>query len=152
MAASGRLLIPARLNYETDRDNPTKSDGIYTPTSHREIYQKISTDYQEIVSLTDLVKQGRPLPEAEVLLFYKVGMHTGIGASSRTLRAFARDPSRSQEFPDSTAFYESDTFLDSPISNAVRLRGEAEEYTPAQERQAIQKSILRLSTTGQSGI
>ena len=114
------------MNYETDRDNPTKSDGIYTPGTHREIYQKISADYQEIVALTNLINVGRPLPLAEIMLFYKVGMHTRIGASSRTLRGFARDPSRSEEFPDSAAFYESNTFLDSPISNAVRLRGEAD--------------------------
>ena len=78
------------------------------------------------------------------MLLYEVGMHTRIGASSRILRGFARDPSRSKGFPDSAAFYESDTFLDTPISNAVRLRGEAEEYTPAQQRQAIQKSVLRI--------
>ena len=71
-------------------------------------------------------------------------MHTRIGASSRILRGFARDPSRSKGFPDSAAFYESDTFLDTPISNTVRLRREAEEYTPAQQRQAIQKSTLRI--------
>ena len=132
------------MNYETDRDHPTKSDGIYTPGTHREIYQKISTDYQEIVALTNLINVGRPLPLAEIMLLYEVGMHTRIGASNRALRGFARDPSRSKEFPDSAAFYESDTFLDSPISNAVRLRGEAEEYTPAQQRQAIRKSILRI--------
>ena len=111
------------MNYETDRDNPTKSDGIYTPGTHREIYQKISTDYQEIVALTNLINVGRPLPLAEIMLLYEVGMHTRIG---RALRGFARDPSRSEEFPDSAAFHESDTFLDSPISNAVRLRGEAD--------------------------
>ena len=143
-AATGRFLIPAGLSYETDRDNPTKSDGIYTPVSHREIYQKISTDYQEIVALTDVVKQGRPLPEAEILLLYEAGMHTRIGTSSRTLRGFARDPRRSEEFPDSVAFYESATFLDSPVSNAIRLRGEAEEYTDAQRRQAVQKGLLRI--------
>ena len=71
-------------------------------------------------------------------------MHTRIGASSRILRGFAREPSRSKGFPDSAAFYESDTFLDTPISNTVRLRREAEEYTPAQQRQAIQKSTLRI--------
>ena len=78
------------------------------------------------------------------MLLYEVGIHTRIGASSRILRGFARDPSQSKGFPDSAAFYESDTFLDTPISNAVRLRGEAEEYTPAQQRQAIQKSVLRI--------
>ena len=141
---TGGLLIPAGLNYETNRDLPTKSDGIYTPVSHREIYQKISSDYQEIVALTNLINIGRPLPLAEIMLLYEAGMHTRIGNSSRTLRGFARDPRRGEEFPDSAAFYESATFLDSPISNAVRLRGEAEEYTPAQQRQAIQKSLLRI--------
>ena len=144
IASSGRLLIPAGLGYETDRDNPTKSDGIYTPVSHREIYQKISTDYQEIAALTNLVKQGLPLPDAEILLLYEAGMHTRIGTSSRTLRGFARDPRRSEEFPDSAAFYESATFLDSPISNAIRGRGDAENYTDAQRRQAIQKGLLRV--------
>ena len=143
-AATGRFLIPAGLSYETDRDLPTKSDGILTPVSHREIYQKISSDYQEIVALTDVVKQGRPLPAAEILLLYEAGMHTRIGTSSRTLRGFARDPRRSEEFPDSAAFYESATFLDSPISNAIRQRGEAENYTDAQRRQAIQKGLLRV--------
>ena len=142
--ATGRFLIPAGLSYETDRDLPTKSDGILTPVSHREIYQKISSDYQEIVALTNLVKQGRPLPAAEILLLYEAGMHTRIGTSSRTLRGFARDPRRSEEFPDSATFYESDTFLDSPISNAIRQRGEAENYTDAQRRQAIQKGLLRV--------
>ena len=142
--ATGRFLIPAGLSYETDRDLPTKSDGILTPVSHREIYQKISSDYQEIVALTNLINIGRPLPLAEIMLLYDAGTHTRIGNSSPTLRGFARDPRRSEEFPDSAAFYESDTFLDSRISNAVRLRGEAEEYTPAQQRQAIQKSLLRI--------
>ena len=141
---TGGLLIPAGLNYETNRDLPTKSDGIFTPISHREIYQKISSDYQEIVALTNLINIGRPLPLAEIMLLYEAGMHTRIGNSSRTLRGFARDPRRSEEFPDSAAFYDSGTFLDSPISNAVRLRGEAEGYTPAQQRQAIQKSLLRI--------
>ena len=139
---TGGLLIPAGLNAETS--GPTVSDGIYTPTTNREIYQKISSDYQEIVALTNLVNLGRPLPAAEIMLLYEVGMHSRIGNSSRTLRGFARDPRRAEEYPDSAAFYESTTFLDSPISNAIRQRGEAEEYTPAQRQQAIQKGVLRI--------
>ena len=138
----GGLLIPAGLVAETT--GPTKSDGIYTPTTNREIYQKIATDYQEISALTDLVKTGHALPVGEIMLLYEAGMHTLIGNSSRTLRGFARDPRRSEEFPDAAAFYESATFLDSPISNAIRQRGEAAEYTPAQRRQAIQKGLLRV--------
>ena len=44
--------------YETE--SPTKSDGYYTPTTHREIYQKISSDYQEIAALTNVIKDGKP--------------------------------------------------------------------------------------------
>ena len=139
---TGGLLIPAGLNAETS--GPTVSDGIYTPTTNREIYQKISSDYQEIVALTNLVNLGRPLPAAEIMLLYEVGMHSRIGPNSRTLRGFARDPRRAEEYPDSAAYYESTTFLDSPISNAIRQRGEAEEYTPAQRQQAIQKGVLRI--------
>ena len=139
---TGGLLIPAGLDAETS--GPTVSDGIYTPTTNREIYQKISSDYQEIVALTNLVNLGRPLPAAEIMLLYEVGMHSRIGNSSRTLRGFARDPRRAEEYPNSAAFYESTTFLDSPISNAIRQRGEAEEYTPAQRQQAIQKGVLRI--------
>ena len=74
-------------------------------------------------------------------------MHTRIGASNRALRGFARDPSRSKEFPDSAAFYESDTFLDSPISNAVRLRGEADgDFEPPQPvRDTVLRVLLRPS-------
>ncbi len=139
---AGGLFIPAGLTAETS--GPTKSDGIYTPTTNREIYQKISTDYQEIVTLTNLVKQGQPLPAAEIMLLYEAGTHTRIGPTSRTLRGFARGPGRSTEFPDSAAYYESDTFLDTPVSNAIRKRGAAEEYTPAQRRQAILKGIQRV--------
>ncbi len=140
--AAGGLFIPAGLTAETS--GPTKSDGIYTPTTNREIYQKISTDYQEIVALTNVVKQGQPLPAPEIMLLYEAGMHTRIDATSRTLRGFARDPGRSVEFPDSAAYYDSDTFLDTPVSNAIRKRGSAEEYTPAQQRQAILKGIQRI--------
>ena len=125
---TGGLLIPAGLNYETNRDLPTKSDGIFTPISHREIYQKISSDYQEIVALTNLINIGRPLPLAEIMLLYEAGMHTRIGNSSRTLRGFARDPRRSEEFPDSAAFYDSGTFLD---SGAFARRGRGIHSGPA---------------------
>ena len=95
------LTIPTGLSYETDRSVPTKSDDYYTPTSHREIYQKISTDYQEIAKLTNAIKEGKPLPAAEIWLLYEVGRHTRLGASSRTLRNFAAGPSGSNYFPDS---------------------------------------------------
>ena len=142
LGVTSGLLIPAGLVAETSGN--TKSDGIYTPVSNREIYMKISSDYQEIVALTDVVKSGQPLPAAEILLLYEAGMHSRIGSSSRTLRGFARDPRRSTEFPDAAAYYDSGTFLDSPISASIRGRGDAAEYTPAQRRQAIQKGLLRI--------
>ena len=43
---SSSIFIPVGQEYETE--SPTASDGYYTPTTHREIYQKISSDYKEI--------------------------------------------------------------------------------------------------------
>ena len=139
---SSSMFIPVGLPLETS--GPTKSDGYYYPTTNREHYQKIPSDYQEIAKLTNVIKEGEPLPAADIFLLYEVGMHTRIGVRSKTLRGFARDSERAKEYPDAFEFYESESFLDSPINNAIRKRGEAEEYSDAQRRQAINKSILRI--------
>ena len=136
------LNIPVGLQPATT--GPTKSDGIYTPTTNREIYQKISSDYQEIVALTNQVNDGKPLPAAEILLLYEAGKHTRIGTSSRSLRMWAREAARSQDFPDAVAFYKSATFLDDPVNDAIVGARTAEKYTPGQRRQAIQKGIQRI--------
>ena len=141
-AATGGRSIPTGLTPETS--GPTKSDGYYTPTTNREIYQKIATDYQEIVKLTNVIKEGNPLPAAEIWLLYEAGSHTRLGPQSRTLRSFATGATPATYFPDAVAFYDSTGFLDDPIENAVRGRGEAENYTDAQKRQAINKSLLRI--------
>ena len=139
---AGGLRIPTGLSPETS--GPTKSDGYYTATTNREIYQKISTDYQEILKLTNVIREGKPLPAAEIWLLYEAGSHTRLGPQSRTLRNFAVSSAPSTYFPDSAEFYGSDTFLDDPIENAVRGRREAENYTDAQKRQAIGKGALRV--------
>ena len=136
------LFIPVGQDPETE--GPTKSDGYYTPTTNREIYQKISSDYQEIAKLTNVINEGDPLPAADILLLYEVGSHTRIGNQSRTLRSFARSPRRATDFPDAADFYGSASFLDSPVSRAISGRGAAEEYTDAQRRQAINKGVLRI--------
>ena len=141
-AGTGGLMIPTGLGAETS--GPTKSDGYFNPTTNREIYQKISTDYQEILKLTNAVNEGNPLPAAEIWLLYETGPHTRLGPQSRTLRSFAAGSTPARIFPDAAAFYGSGTFLDSPIQNAVRMRGEAESYTDAQRRQAIGKGLLRV--------
>ena len=139
---SSSVFIPVAQEYETE--SPSKSDGYYTPTTHREIYQKISSDYQEIAALTNVINDGKPLPAAEILLMYEAGIHTRLGNQSRTLRSFARDPRRATDFPVAAEFYGSSNFLDSPVSRAISGRGEAEEYTDAQRRQAINKGVLRI--------
>jgi hypothetical protein len=140
--ASGGVLIPVGLAPVTS--GPTKSDGIYTPTTNREIYQKIATDYQEIVALTNQVNEGKPLPAAEILLLYEAGKHTRIGTSSRSLRMWAREAARTADFPDAVAFYNAATFLDTPVNDAIVKARTAENYTDAQRRQAIQKGIQRI--------
>ena len=139
---TGGLTIPTGLSYETD--GPTKSDGYFHPTTNREIYQKISSDYQEIAKLTNVIKEGNPLPAADILLMYEAGIHTRLGPQSRTLRSFAQDPRRAAYFPDAAEFYGSSTFLHNPVNNAIRGRGEAADYTDAQKRQAINKGVLRI--------
>jgi hypothetical protein len=141
-AETGGLTIPTNLRYETE--GPTKSDGYYTPTTNREIYQKISTDYQEIAKLTNVIREGKPFPAAEIWLLYEAGSHTRLGPQSRTLRSFAAGSTPSTYYPDSAEYYGSDTFLDDPIENVVRGRGEAADYSDAQRRQAINKGMLRI--------
>ena len=141
---SSSRLVQVNLPHESDRNVPSASDGYYYPTTNREHYQKISSDYKEIAKLTDVIKEGQSLPAADIWLLYEAGMHTRIGVRSKTLRNFARDPGRAEEYPLSTTFYDSGTFLDSPIRNAISQRGEAENYTDAQRRQAINQSLLRV--------
>ena len=136
------MYIPTGLT--PDYEGPTPSDGYYTATTDREIYAKISTDYQEIAKLTNQIKEGKELPAAEIWLVYETGPHTRLGNTSRTLRGFATGSSPSTYFPESAEFYGSAKFLDSPIQNAIRGRGEAENYTDAQKRQAINKGVLRI--------
>ena len=139
---AGGLMIPTGLSYETE--GPTASDGYYHPTTNREIYQKISTDYQAIAQLTNVISAGKPFPAAEIWLLYEAGSHTRLGAQSRTLRSFAAGTTPSTYFPESAEFYGSETFLDDPIENVIRGRGEAENYSDAQRRQAVNKGMLRI--------
>jgi len=140
-ATAGGLFIPAGLAPATS--GPTKSDGIYKPNTNREIYQKISTDYQEIVALTNQVNEGK-LPAAEILLLYEAGKHTRIGLQSRSLRVWAREAERSEDFPEAVAFYKNPTFLDEPLMDAIAGARTAKDYTPAQRRQAIQRGVERI--------
>ena len=128
----GGLVIPTGLSYETE--GPTASDGCYTATTNREIYAKISTDYQEIAKLTNVIKEGKPFPAAEIWLLYEAGSHTRLGPQSRTLRSFATGSTPSRYYPDSAEFCGSDTLLDDPIENVIRGRREAENYSDAQRR------------------
>jgi len=123
---------------------PTKGDGIYTPVSNVDIYQLISLDVAEITKLTNAVNEGKPLPVQEILAVYEQGKLAKIGENTRVLRRFATDPRRAQEFPEEVAFFKSNTFLDDPVIAAIQGTGEAERYSPAQRRQAIQKGILRI--------
>jgi hypothetical protein len=141
-ATAGGLFIPAGLAPATS--GLTKSDGVYKPNTNREIYQKISTDYQEIVALTNQVNEGKALPAAEILLLYEAGKHTRIGLQSRSLRVWAREAERSEDFPEAVAFYKNPTFLDEPLMDAVAGARTAKDYTAAQRRQAIQRGVERI--------
>ncbi|MCX6024542.1 MAG: hypothetical protein NTZ05_22985 [Chloroflexi bacterium] len=123
---------------------PTKPDGIYTPTTYREIYQKISSDYQEIVALTNQVLDGKPMPSAEILKIYEEAKLAKVGTGTRPMRGFAREQPRTTDFPESVAFFNSPTFLDDPVIEAISGTGSAAAYTLAQRRQAIQKGLQNI--------
>jgi hypothetical protein len=123
---------------------PSKPDGIYSPTTNREIYQLIASDYQEIVALTNQGNEGKPLPTNDILDIYEHSRLARVGTSMRILRDFARDPARAEEYPDAAQFYASPTFLDDPVIAAITGTGSAAQYSPAQRRQAIQKGIIRI--------
>jgi hypothetical protein len=141
-------LSPAASAQSPTIDNPapdaSQSDGIYMPFTNREIYQRIASDYQEIVALTDQVLTGQPLPAAEILAVYEEAKIARIGNSARILRDFAREPARATELPEAAAFYGSATFLDDPVIDAILGIGSADGYSPAQRRQAIQKGVLSI--------
>jgi hypothetical protein len=123
---------------------PSKPDGIYTPTTNREIYQLIASDYQEIVALTNQVNEGKPLPAEEILDIYEHSRLARLGTQMRILRDFAREPARAEEYPEAAQFYASSTFLDDPVIAAINGTGPAAQYSPAQRRQAIQKGVIRI--------
>ncbi len=139
-------LVPSAGAQGPSIDNPapdaSKSDGIYTPFTNRELYQLIASDYQEIAALTNEVLQGRPLPSADILRIYEEAQVAKTGTSSRLMRGFAREEARVAEFPESAEFFGSPTFLDDPVIDAIFGVGSAAGYTPLQRRQAIQKGIL----------
>jgi hypothetical protein len=123
---------------------PSAPDGVYTPTTDREIYQRIASDYQLITALTNQIDEGLPLPTAEILQIYEEARIARIGDGSRPLRGFARETARAQEFPEAAQFYGSATFLDDPVIDAIQGTGSAAVYSEAQRREAIQKGLLRI--------
>jgi hypothetical protein len=123
---------------------PTPGETYYTPLNNVALYQLIALDFQEISQLTNEVTQGRPLPSAEILNVYENGKHARVGTTFRMLRTFARADARQREFPEAARFFNSPSFIDDPVYDAIQGTGSAANYTPAQRRQAIQKGVQRV--------
>ncbi len=123
----------------------TPGDGIYTPVGNVDGYLQFGTDYQDIIALTNAVNEGRPMPTQEILNIYQNGKNfIGSNGAPRPLRAFARGENRAREFPEAAQFFGTNEFLDEPVMDAITASGNAAGYTPAQQRQAIQKSVARI--------
>ena len=129
---------------ENPAPDASPPDGIYTPFTNRLIYQLIGSDYQAIVALTNQIRDGTPLPAGEIMTIYEQAKVARIGEASRPLRAFAQDPARADEFPESAAYFGSATFLDDPVADAIAGVRSAEGHTMEQRRQAIQKGMQRI--------
>src|SRR4051812_40736183 len=105
MLTIGATALAQGPTIENPAPDASPSDGIYTPFTNREIYQLIAADYQEIVALTNQVKSGAPLPADEIMNIYEEARLARIGNSARSLRDFARDPARADDFPAAAAYY-----------------------------------------------
>lgn len=122
----------------------TEGDGIYSPVSNVDAHAAITNDIAEIVQLTNAVQEGKPLPADQILEIYEKGKNSRSGNGFRTLRGFARDPQRAEQFPQAVQFYNSPTFLDDTVIDSIQGTGTAADYTPAQRRQSIQKGLQRI--------
>jgi len=123
----------------------TPGDGVYTPAGNVDGYLQFGTDLQDITALTNAVNEGRPMPTQEIIGIYQNGKNfIGGNGQPRPLRAFARAENRAREFPEAAQFFGGNDFLDEPLMDAITLSGNAVSYSPAQQRQAIQKSVARI--------
>jgi hypothetical protein len=123
----------------------TPGDGIYTPVGNVDGYLYLGVDLQDINALTNAVNQGNPLPTAEIQAIYENGKNSRTASGAlRTLRGFARAEARGQDFPEAAQYYSSPSFLDVAVMDAINGTGPTANFTPAQRRQAIQKSALRV--------
>jgi hypothetical protein len=138
------LLSLLPISWVAAQNPPSAPDGIYTPGTDREIYQRIASDYQLIVQLTNQIDEGLPLPVDEILQVYENARIAVIGTGTRPMRGFAREDARATEFPEAAAYYGSPTFLDDPVIDAIQGTGTAAGYTESQRREAIQKGLLRI--------
>ena len=133
------LFITAGQYPETD--GPTKSDGYYTPTTNREIYQKISTYYQEIAKLTDVIKEGKPLPAADILLLYEAwAIYVGEEVDGEYPNSLAAT-ARSRE-----ANFGREGTIDIPLRQAMdRARQAADDGDAAALEKATQEVYSRFN-------
>jgi hypothetical protein len=107
-------------------------------------YLNFALDYQDIIALTNVVNEGRPLPSADILSIYESGRNFRTSSGTRSLRAFARGPAPARDFPEAAEFFRSPNFLDDSLASAIAGIGPMGSYTPAQRRQVIQKGIARI--------
>ena len=121
---------------------PTGSgDEIYVPVSGVDGHLAIALDARDIAALLE----ASPVDYAAVAQIYSAGKNSkNSDGSFRTLKGFATDAERAEEFADAVAFFGSPTFLDDDVSAAIDGTGEAAGWSDAQRKQAINKGVLRI--------
>jgi hypothetical protein len=145
--------VSAQATINSPAPDASAPDGIYTPFTNRLIYQAIASDYQELVRISDetlsvpavtYTSNAAPPTTAAILRIYEEPVHANINGGLRRLRGFALEEDRATEFPTATSFYGTAAFLDVPVIDAIAKIRSAENYTPNQRRQAIQKGALNI--------
>jgi hypothetical protein len=148
--------VSAQATINSPAPDASAPDGIYTPFTNRLIYQSIASDYQELVRISDETlsvpavtytsNDAPPITAAilKILKIYEEPVHASINGGFRRLRGFALEEARATEFPTAAALYGTTAFLDVPVIDAIAKIRSAENYTPNQRRQAIQKGALNI--------
>ena len=117
------------------------ADDIYTPVSNVASHLALALDARDIAALL----KASPVDYTAIGQIYSEGKNSQRSDGTvRTLKGFATDAERAEQFADAAALYGSPTFLDDEISAAINGTGIAAGWSDGQREQAVNKGILRI--------
>jgi hypothetical protein len=120
------------------------ADDIYSPVSDVDSHLALALDVRDIAALL----KETPVDYRAIGLIYSQGKNSQRSDGTfRTLKGFATDPERAEQWPDAAAMYGSPTFLADEIDAALNGTPSwwaGEPWSDAVREQAINKGVLRI--------